>query len=212
MADTRQSPPFGPKPRVVTPEQRLRRGIHESGLPDGEVRLFTILLDKAEFKSAIMRVRFAPTVAELMRLCDKSRATIYRRLDHLERHRWAVLPPNAGRRSAKVVRVLQLGERCECPRHGGDRRKPTVSEPTTTPEPTPETVSSWQQGESHLGTETSLILKPVSAGQSANPRYGASMGEELGEGIMHDPPLGRSLESWRSWPAGTNGYEANPPR
>jgi hypothetical protein len=167
-------------------------------LPDGEVRLFVIFVDKAEFGSAIMRVPFAPTVGELMRLCGKSRATIYRRLEHLDRHGWAVKPTNVdcGR---KVVRVLQVGERCECLPHGGNRRKP----------PTPTAVSSWKPEESHLGTEISLILKPVSAAQITDPDYGASMGEGLRGDNERGRLIDRPSESWRSWPEGTIGYEQN---
>jgi hypothetical protein len=212
MASLRESAPSGDKPRPITHEQRLRRGIHQSGLPDGEVRLFMILLDKAEFGSAIMRAQFAPTASELVRLCRKSRATVFRRLAHLERHRWAVLPRDAKHGpSSKIVRVLQVGDPCECRPHGGNRRKRAGDEPTPTPTPTPtpETVSSWRPSESHLGAEKSLILKAVSAGQPVNRDYGATMGKDLWEVAGRNPSLDRSLESWRSWSAGTIGYEAN---
>lgn len=88
MASAPESVSSGDKPRPITHEQQLRRGIHQSGLPDGEVRLFMILLDKAEFGSAIMAPKFAPTVAKLEELCCKSRSTVFRRLAHLERHGW----------------------------------------------------------------------------------------------------------------------------
>jgi hypothetical protein len=193
--------------KQATHEQQLRRAIQLSGLPDGEVRLFVILLDKAEWQSANMQPRFAPSMARLTRLCGKSRATVFRRLSHLEQHRWVVPPPDAkrGGPNARIVRVLQLGERCECPPHGGNRKRRADGEPASTPE----TVSSWKPSESHLGAENSLILKDVSAGRPANQDYGATMGEDLWGVARRAPSLDRSLESWRSWPAGTIGYEAN---
>ncbi|MGH3248190.1 MAG: helix-turn-helix domain-containing protein [Trebonia sp.] len=208
MAEAKRSPPVGAKPRELTPEQRLRREVQVSGLPDGEVRLFVILVDKADFNSAIMHVQYAPTVAELERLCGKSRPTIFRRLKHLERHGWAVKRVN-GQGGRKVVRVLQVGERCECPPHGGNRRKLLTADPTPTPTPTPTTVSSWTPEESHLGTENSLILKQGSAGQTNDSDYGASRGKDLRERSEQSCLAGQSSESWRSWSVGTMGWDAN---
>lgn len=211
MVNAPDSAPSGAKARLgSTHEQQLRKGIHLSGLPDGEVVLFVLMLNKAEFVSATMRPRFAPTVRELMELCGKSRATVFRRLAHLERHRWAVPPLNPARGpSARIIRVLQLGERCDCPKRGGSRRRKAEGESTQLA--TPERVSSWKPSESHLGTDESLTLKLVSAGETGDSAYGAPMGE----GLMGDNGRGRlngwPSESRRSWPEGTNGWDANRP-
>jgi hypothetical protein len=232
MAGVRESTPCEAKARSLTREQEIRRGIHRSGLPDGEIRLFMILLDKADYGSAVMQPKFAPRVAELVELCNRTRATVFRRLAHLERHFWVVQLGTERGPNAKIIRHLQIGERCECPPHGGNRRtdaddartltydpcgsdtKASAPErepptPTPTPTPTPETVSSWHARESHLGTENSLILKYVSAGQPANSDYGAVAGKELWGGPERSTSLTQSPESWRSWPVGTIGYEEN---
>lgn len=226
MAGVRASTPYGAKAWSPTREQQLRRGIHSSGLPDGEVRVFMILLDKAEFGSAIMQPKFAPTVAELVKLCCRSRATVFRRLAHLERHGW-VMPLDSGRGpNAKIIRHLQVGERCECPPHGGNRRGRADGAPTPTfgerrsnmkpsapereqPTPTLETGSPWYGSESHLGADNGFILKSVSAGQPANSDYGAVAGKDLWGGPERSPSLDQSPESWRSWPVGTIGHEVN---
>lgn len=226
MAGVRESTPYGAKARSLTREQEIRRGIHRSGLPDGEIRLFMILLDKADYGSAIMQPKFAPRVAELVELCNRTRATVFRRLAHLERHFWVVQLGTERGPNAKIIRHLQIGERCECPPHGGNRRKDADGARTPTsnawgsdtkasaperepPTPTPETVSSWYARESHVGTENSLILKYVSAGQPVNSDYGAVAGKGLWGGPERSPSLNQSPESWRSWPVGTIGYEEN---
>ena len=190
-----------------TREQQLRRAIQLAGLPDGEVRLFVVLLDCAQFGTAAMLPEFAPSVSKLMTHNGKSRATVFRRLAHLERHGWLVPPPRSARgRNARIVRVLQVGERCECPPRGGNRRRPLSAT-----EPTPaERVSSSQPTESHLDERKSLTLKDVSAGQRQDSGYGAVTGEKVRDrphaGSPHDEP--RSSRP-ATWPVGTIGYEAN---
>lgn len=182
-----------------TREQQLRRAIQLSGLPDGEVRLFVVLLDSAQFGTAAMLPEFAPSVPKLMTLTGKSRATVFRRLTHLERHGWLVpLPKSARGRNAKIIRVLQVGERCECPPRGGNRRRPLGA----TEETPAERVSSSQPIESHFGERKSLTLKDVSAGQRQDSGYRSAMGERVWEGIRRD-------QLRETWPVGSNGWEAN---
>jgi IclR-like helix-turn-helix domain-containing protein len=182
-----------------TREQQLRRAIQLSGLPDGEVRLFVVLLDGAQFGTAVILPEFAPSVPKLMTLTGKSRATVFRRLAHLERHGWLVPPAKSARgRNARIVRVLQVGERCECPPQGGNRRRPLGA---TKPTPAGR-VSPSQPTQSHLGERKSLTLKDVSAGQRQDSGYGSATRERGRDGTRHDRLLA-------TWPVGTNGWEAN---
>lgn len=190
-----------------TREQELRRAIQRSGLPDGEVRLFGVLVDSAAFNTAVMTSKFAPTVAKLEELCNKSRSTVFRRLAHLERHGWLV---RTGRQlrgpNARVVRVLQVGERCECPPQGRPRRPKDKSRPV----PTPERVTSLDLRESRLCSEESLMFSDVSADQKAKSNYGAPTGEGVRDSPRASFPLDQSRSStWKTWPVGTIGYDVN---
>lgn len=193
--------------RSPTREQQLRRAIQRSGLPDGEVRLFGVLLDSSAFNTAVMTPKFAPTVAKLEELCNKSRSTVFRRLAHLERHGWLVQTDKQQRGpNARVIRVLQVGERCECPPQG----RPHRQQDTATPATTSERVASLDARESHLCGQESPIFSDVYAGQTAKSSYGAPMGEKVRDRPHASTPLDQPPSTTRAtWPVGTIGYEAN---
>ena len=146
---------------VLTRERELRKAVKQARLPPRDFKIFTVLLDRADFQTAEIPGRFQPKSLEaLAGLCEMSKATLCRGLAHLEEERWLVRDRLAGGRGCSTRYTLALGDRCYCSRPGRPRKRETVSSFPA------ETVSEIGPELSHQRDLNSLRNSDEPAGQS----------------------------------------------
>jgi hypothetical protein len=158
---------------ALTREQELRQAVKGARLPPRDFKIFTVLLDRADWGTAEIPGRFQPrSLDALAALCEMSRATLCRGLAHLEQEGWVKRGRTARGRACPTGYTLALGGRCECARPGRPSKQETVS-------PFPETVSGIPPKLSHQRGLNSLRNSDKSAGQ-APVSAGGHLGGEMG--------------------------------
>jgi hypothetical protein len=146
---------------VLTRERELRKAVKQARLPPRDFKIFTVLLDRADFNTAEIPGRFQPKSLEaLAGLCEMSKPTLCRGLAHLEVEGWLKRDRPAGGRGHSTRYTLALGDRCYCSGPGRPRKRKTVS-----PFPA-ETVSEIGPELSHQRDLNSLRITDKPAGQA----------------------------------------------
>ena len=167
----------GQKPK--TREQELRTAVKQARLPPRDFKIFTVLLDRADFGTAEIPGRFQPKSLEAFAgLCEMSTATLCRGLDHLEVEGWIERARTAGGRGCSTSYTLTLGGRCWC--SGPGRPKTPPGKPETLSGLPSETLSEYP-----LKPSQNMRLNPLRnsnepAGQAPVSAEGLVMGGEMG--------------------------------
>jgi hypothetical protein len=165
----------------LTRERELRKAVRQARLPPRDFKIFTVLLDRADFKTAEIPGRFQPkSLDALAGLCEMSMATLCRGLAHLEAEGWLKRGRSAGGRGCPTWYTLTLGGRCYCSGPGRPRKRKTLSQFPA------ETVSEIRPKLSHQrelnrlrNSDKPARQAPVSAeGNAAGGRVGGSASEK----------------------------------
>lgn len=96
--------------------------------------VFRTLLDRANNDDCKVPPFQTPTIPELILATSLHRATVFRALDHLERHKWMVRKPGKGRthKSSYHLVVEEPDALCQCQKVApGDPLGPKRSHPAT---------------------------------------------------------------------------------
>ena len=159
---------------ALTRERELRKAVRQARLPPRDFKIFTVLLDRADFGTAEIPGRFQPRSLEAFAgLCEMSKATLCRGLAHLVAEGWVKRGRTPGGRGCSTWYMLALGGRCYCSRPG----RPTTRE-TVSPFPA-ETVSEIHPKLSHQRDLNSLGISDESAGQASVSAEGRGEGGEV---------------------------------
>jgi hypothetical protein len=158
----------------VSREQDLRKAVRKARLPARDFKIFTVLLDMADWGTAELPGRWQPKSLEhLADLCEMPRSTLCRGLAHLGAEGWVKRASGGGRGHANSY-TLALGERCWCSRPGRPRKPETVSEYRPKP-------SQNKHINRPIFTEEPAGQAPVSAGGHLGGERGASAVQYHGE-------------------------------
>jgi predicted transcriptional regulator len=146
-------------------EHELRKGIRAAtSLPSRDFRIYSALLDRADWKSAVIPNRFQPrNIDALAREAGMSARSVNRSLDHLALHGWVArtIGTAPGRHGRAVAYALSLGEACSC--------KPARPEPLTGAERAQRFRDRRKQRQP--GVTHEWISRQIGVAYNANPRY-----------------------------------------
>jgi hypothetical protein len=187
--------------KPTTHEQELRAAIRAARLPARDFRIYDALFARAHWNSAVIYGRYQPrSLTELADWCRMSRANLCYGLNHLEYHGWIERrrwrTPGRGHRT---MYALLAGRDCEpgCP------LKKAAKDWTL---PSRESV---QQSSSKASNDFRAAAgqEPVSA-KRVSDEEGVKKSVPVGE-FRGTEDLERVRESWKGWPAGSNGEYEN---
>ena len=219
----------------MTREQELSQAIEKASVPASDYRVYQALLNRADWKTAAIPVRFQPrSLEELAGLSKLSVATVKRTLSHLQRHGWIqrhryITDKGIGGRGHPTRYRLDLGADCDCvsgrpePLNGAERtrrwrERKKAAQGSVTPAPGKGAQIDVTTGEklAQFDVTKGLSDSHTTAGQ---PVFCAEEGRGEGEGKREGknwPDPDRAWldsqtfpESWSAWPPGTIGAEMN---
>lgn len=218
----------------MTREQELSQAIEKASVPASDYRLYSALLHRADWKTAVIPVRFQPrSLVELADLSKLSVATVKRTLGHLQRHGWILrdrhlTDKGIGGRGHPTRYRLDLGADCDCvpdrpePLNGAERtrrwreRKKVAHTVVTHDGKAAQIDVTTGEKLAQFDVTKRLSDSHTTAGQ---PTFCAEEGRDEGEGEREgenwpDPDRAwmdsRTFpESWSTWPQGTIGAAMN---
>jgi hypothetical protein len=188
--------------RPLTREAELKAAIVDADMPTRDLKVFMVLMKKATWVTANIKDEYQPrSLEELARWAHMSEANLKRSLNHLQRHGWIqryryVGSNGIGGRGHPTHYQLGHGRDCDCKAHKGAQDEPV----------------SPAKGAQKCPIK-GLKSEDISAGQP--PVSAKSVREEEGVERRADfvpvwtLPRPAPDESWKSWPAGSIGEEAN---
>ena len=94
---------------------QLRDAMADSNLPASDKAVFRYLLDKADYSTAHLPVRFTPAQGEVARKTGVTERQVRRAERHLEHHGWLEVgdAKTTGPGKRRSV-ALRFGTRCDC--------------------------------------------------------------------------------------------------
>ena len=218
----------------MTREKELSQAIEKASVPVSDYRVYQALLARADWKTALIPVRFQPrSLEELADLSKLSVATVKRTLGHLQRHGWIqrhryLTDKGIGGRGHPTRYRLDLGADCDCvpdrpaPLNGAERtrrwreRKKAAQGSVTLPDKGAQVDVTTGEKLAQFDVTKGLSDSHTTAGQ---PAFCAEEGRDEGEGEREgknwpDPDrawlASRALPaSWSAWPPGTIGEAMN---
>ena len=122
----------GVKPR--SRESELKAAIVRANLPPRDLKVYLVLMERAEWNTARITVKFQPrSLEELARWCHMSVANVKRSLNHLQRHGWVeryrhLTDKGIGGRRHPTHYQLEHGRDCDCRTQKGAQPEPVSGE------------------------------------------------------------------------------------
>jgi DNA-binding MarR family transcriptional regulator len=206
------------KPR--SRESELKAAIVRANLPPRDLKVYLVLMERAEWNTARITVKFQPrSLEELARWCHMSVANVKRSLNHLQRHGWVeryrhLTDKGIGGRRHPTHYQLEHGRDCDCRTQKGAQPEPVSgekgaqkctikglkSEDIAAGQAPVSAKSVREEGEGERAALCEICSRPLDP-------YLASLGET--SHLACDPAYQQRQHVRFQWPEGSYGAEAN---